>query len=131
MTSLITCLRQCLAEIRQEAELAAVHLLRPAQGAPTPACVGVVPASVFELGQRGLSMRWKADQAREEVALVHRWVRIVTRGEGLVRCQAVPFTETAAGLEREQQRRARQILPRPPRQKFKMKGTKAWSESQS
>lgn len=57
-------------------------------------------------------------------------VRIVTRdiADGVVRCRAIRFADSEEGQEKERERRARQKPPRPPKQRFKMKNSREWTD---
>lgn len=44
----------------------------------------------------------------------HPWRRLI-RGDGWTRCEQIEERDTPEFIEREYQRRARQILPRPPK----------------
>lgn len=128
MNDLIDCLRECLAEFKEERELATQHIVRAAANSPLPSCVGIVPASVFELAEREAHTRWgtvAANDARKPDSVL-----IITREIGRVCCQSVPFGESEEGVAKERARRARQRPPRPIRQKsLRLKNSKSWQRA--
>ncbi|MBS3018556.1 hypothetical protein DJFAAGMI_01288 [Comamonas sp. PE63] len=101
-----------------------VHSIVRAQDCSVPPLKG--PTSVFDLAASGLKQR-KARTGRG----CSREVRVVTRECGVVRCLRVRFADTAEGLEKERQRRARQIVPRAPKQTFRMRNSRTWDDPQN
>lgn len=101
-----------------------------AAGAPPLIESRHAPAFVFDLAQRPIELRSVMRSGRPissappGATLTRRIVCIGT----VTRCTLVPVTETAEWAEREQARRARQRVPRPPRQKFKLVGSTAWAD---
>ncbi|MDB5750233.1 MAG: hypothetical protein JWP65_654 [Ramlibacter sp.] len=79
--------------------------VRPKVG-PRPA----IPVSVFELADKVIQVRIAAPST----VAATTFLRIV-RGEGFTTCTHHPVAESPEWLEREVQRRARQVLPRPPK----------------
>lgn len=81
------------------------------------------PSSVFDLARfRG---RGAANDEPKSAAPATRPgnVLVVTREVGVVRCQAIRFSETEEGQEKERARRARQKPPRARKQKFRLKNS--------
>ncbi len=101
-----------------------VHSIVRAGETSAPEVTG--PTSVFDLATRQLRLR--AELATPEKS---RNVMVVTRADGVVRCQVVRFAETEEGQEKERQRRARQIVPRARRQTFRMKNSRIWDDKQT
>ncbi|WP_066471199.1 hypothetical protein [Comamonas terrae] len=121
--------RAALEELRAdvaEAELdpPIVHSIVRADEAQALQVTG--PTSVFDLAMTGLRMRTALSAPEKS-----RNVKVVTRAEGVVRCQVVRFAETEEGQEKERQRRARQIVPRARKQTFRMKNSRIWDDRQS
>lgn len=56
--------------------------------------------------------------------------RAVMTKDGVTRHTSVREQDTDEWAEKERARRARQKPPRPPKQKFKVKGTKTWAAEQ-
>jgi hypothetical protein len=105
-------------------DLEPVQRVVPATSAALPRVLGT--RSVFEMGasvQRGGILPASA------FSLPARSSTIVREG-GVTRHIAVREQDTDEWAEKERQRRARQKPPRPPRQKFKMRGSRAWAEEQ-
>lgn len=75
------------------------------------------PRWVFELPASGEPLRIQlealSDFARAEIRRV--WSRTIVRQVGVIRCINVRTEETAEWREQEEARRARQVVPRPPR----------------
>ncbi|UUE92481.1 hypothetical protein [Comamonas thiooxydans] len=98
--------------------------IKPASACPPPDCMHTAPASVFDLADRAvtLSRPLSAATASDKVM-------VVTRDSAGLRCKYIPFAESAEGIEKEFQRRARQIVPRPTRQKgLHLKNSKNWKQ---
>lgn len=121
--------RSVLEELRTDLEEAeidppVVHSIVRAQDCCAPLLAG--PTSVFDLAFTGFNLRTPTAAPEK-----NRNVMVVTRGNGVVRCQVVRFAETEEGLEKERQRRARQIVPRARKQTFKMRNSRTWDDPQS
>ena len=101
-----------------------VHSIVRAEDCTAPLFNG--PTSVFDLAAMPLQMR-VAPSAPEK----SKNVKVVTREEGIVRCQVVRFAESDEGQEKERLRRARQIVPRARRQTFRMKNSRIWGDKQT
>ena len=98
--------------------------IKPASACPPPDCMHTAPASVFDLADREVTLR----RPLSEPAPSDK-VMIVTRDSEGLRCRYIPFAESAEGIEKEFQRRARQIVPRPTRQKgLYLKNSKNWKQ---
>jgi len=65
--------------------------------------------SVFDLDRFTLTMRSKATMQE------HRQHRRIERSDGVIRCTVVLAQETPEWKIREAARRAKQVLPKPPR----------------
>ncbi|WP_417285052.1 hypothetical protein [Comamonas sp.] len=118
-----------LEELRTDLEEAeidppVVHSMVRAEDCSAPLLAG--PTSVFDLAATGLQLR-----APPTTPEKNSNVMLVTRGNGVVRCQVVRFSETDEGMEKERQRRARQIVPRARKQTFKMRNSRIWDDPQS
>lgn len=118
-----------LDELREELEEAeidppVVHSIVRAEDCCAPLLAG--PTSVFNLAATGMQLRSPISAPER-----NRNVKVVTRGEGVVRCQVVRFAETEEGMEKERQRRARQIVPKAKKQTFKMRNSRTWDDPQS
>jgi DNA-directed RNA polymerase len=72
------------------------------------------PRSVFDIGRAGVPMNQK------RVPKAEKTITRIERLEGVTRSVRILEQETAEWRERDEQRRARQILPRPPKQSFKL-----------
>ena len=121
--------RSVLDELREELEEAeidppVVHSIVRAEDCCAPLLAG--PTSVFNLAATGMQLRSPISTPER-----NRNVKVVTRGEGVVRCQVVRFAETEEGMEKERQRRARQIVPKAKKQTFKMRNSRTWDDPQS
>jgi hypothetical protein len=103
-----------------------VQRVVPAAQSPLPSMLGA--RSVFDLGAAlvKLSATPAADTSPPPAA-----GRIIVREGGITRHIAVRAQDTDEWAEKERQRRARQRPPRPSRQKFKMKGSRAWADQSS
>ena len=101
-----------------------VHSIVRAADCLPPQCAG--PVSVFSLGESAIQLRTPLNYSDK------RWnAVVVTRDTGVVRCSAVRFAETEEGMEKERQRRARQIVPKAKKQTFKMRNSRTWDDPQS
>ena len=95
---------------------------RPAVECCPPDCAHTSPVSVFEFSDREFSLCKPMAAPRASSA-----VKVVTRGINGLQCLHIPFADSEEGMEKERQRRARQIVPRPTRQKgLRFKGSKNW-----
>ncbi|CAN5715585.1 hypothetical protein BH10PSE18_BH10PSE18_08170 [soil metagenome] len=109
-----------------ESDLEPIQRIVPAAGAAVPKTLG--PCSVFAMaaapsvGPLRLATTTSGSPAP--------FGRIIVREGGITRHTAVRLQDTEEWAEKERQRRARQRPPRPPRQKFKMKGSRAWAAEQ-
>lgn len=101
-----------------------VHSIVRAEDCCAPLLAG--PTSVFNLAATGMQLR-----SVPGIAEKNRNVMLVTRENGVVRCQVVRFAETEEGMEKERQRRARQVVPRARKQTFKMRNSRTWDDPQS
>lgn len=101
-----------------------VHSIVRAEDCCAPLPAG--PTSVFNLAVTGLQLRTPISTPEKNSN-----VKVVTRGQGFVRCQVVRFAETEEGMEKERQRRARQIVPKAKKQTFKMRNSRIWDDPQS
>nr|WP_279090046.1 hypothetical protein [Comamonas thiooxydans] len=98
--------------------------IKPASACPPPACMYTAPASVFDLADREVTL-----SRPMSVAAASDKVMLVTRDSDGLRCRYIPFAESAEGMEKEFQRRARQIVPRPTRQKrLHLKNSRNWKQ---
>ena len=111
MNPLTLALRECLSKLEDERDpLPPQIITRPAIGASTPACVGIVPVSVFQLAERQpVTIRVSSDTIGQRVAHIEAPQHGVKRVHGA----CYPERETALDVEREQKRRARQTPPTP------------------
>lgn len=121
--------RSVLNELREELEEAeidppVVHSIVRAEDCCAPLLAG--PTSVFNLAATGMQLRSPISTPEKS-----RNVMVVTREQGVVRCQVVRFAETEEGMERERQRRARQIVPKAKKQTFRMRNSRTWDDPQS
>lgn len=82
--------------------------VRPKAG-PRPA----IPVSVFDLAENPVEMR--PGSPGRTFAPCKTTAQRIERLEGVIRCTSIVIQDTPEWLEREQQRRARQRPPRPPR----------------
>lgn len=112
-------------EAQEPDELALVQRQVSVESAPrvSPILLSRLPVSVFELAQKPVEVHYPPERAHVATTAC----RIVRSGN-VTRCINVPIKETAEWLETERQRRARQKPPRPPRQRFKVKGSKTWAD---
>lgn len=101
-----------------------VHSIVRAEDCCAPQLAG--PTSIFNLAATGMQLRSPINTPEK-----NRNVMVVTREQGVVRCQVVRFAETEEGMERERQRRARQIVPKANKQTFKMRNSRTWDDPQS
>lgn len=101
-----------------------VHSIVRAEDCGAPFISG--PTSVFDLASAAFQLRTPPGQADRSSN-----VMVVTREAGIVRCQVVRFAETDEGMERERQRRARQVVPRARKQNFKMRNSRIWDDPRS
>lgn len=101
-----------------------VHSIVRAEDCCAPMLAG--PTSIFNLAVTGMQLRTPISTPEKS-----RNVMVVTREQGVVRCQVVRFAETEEGMERERQRRARQIVPKAKKQTFKMRNSRTWDDPQS
>lgn len=101
-----------------------VHSIVRAEDCCAPLLAG--PTSIFNLATTGMQLRTRLSTPEKS-----RNVMVVTREQGVVRCQVVRFAETEEGMERERQRRARQIVPKAKKQTFKMRNSRTWDDPQS
>lgn len=98
--------------------------IKPASDCPPPDCMHTAPASVFDLAAREVVLRRPMTEPKPSDK-----VMIVTRDSEGLRCRYIPFAESAEGMEKEFQRRARQIVPRPTRQKrLHLKNSRNWKQ---
>lgn len=89
-----------------------------------PDCIHTAPASIFDLATKEIKLRKPMATPGQNDN-----VMVVTRHPGGLLCRSIPFAESAEGIERERQRRARQIVPRPTRQKgLHLKNSKNWKQ---
>ncbi|WP_417285469.1 hypothetical protein [Comamonas sp.] len=96
--------------------------IKPASTCQPPDSMHTAPASVFDLATREMALRRPMSEPTPSDK-----VMIVTRYSDGLRCRYIPFAESAEGIEKEFQRRARQIVPRPTRQKgLHLKNSKNW-----
>lgn len=105
-------------------DLEPIQRVVPAGSTALPSVLGL--RSVFEMGksvqQRGPAPGGGASHpARSSV---------IVRAGGVTRHTSVREQDTAEWAEKERQRRARQRLPPPPKQTFKMEGTRTWADEQ-
>ncbi|KGG95485.1 hypothetical protein P245_06440 [Comamonas thiooxydans] len=98
--------------------------IKPASACPPPDCMHRVPASVFDLATREVTLNRPLS-----VAAASDKVMVITRDSEGLRCRYIPFAESAEGMEKEFQRRARQVVPRPTRQKsLHLKNSRNWKQ---
>lgn len=96
--------------------------IKPASDCPPPDCIHTAPASVFDLATREVVLRRPMSEPKPLDK-----VMIVTRDSEGLRCRYIPFAESAEGVEKEFQRRARQVVPRRKNQKgIYLKNSKDW-----
>lgn len=109
-----------------ESDFEPVQRIVPAAGAALPKTLG--PCSVFAMAAApgAGSVRLATATSGSPAP----FGRIIIREGGITRHTAVRLQDTEEWAEKERQRRARQRPPRPPRQKFKMKGSRAWAAEQ-
>lgn len=101
-----------------------VHSIVNAADCSAP--VGVGPASVFDIATSPFQLRTPFTISEK------RWnAMVVTRDTGVVHCKSIRFAETEEGMEKERQRRARQIVPKAKKQTFKMRNSRTWDDPQS
>lgn len=88
---------------------------------------GLGPASVFALAGATLSQRRGRGRAtRTEATTVHR---NIVREDGRIVHMSMRVQETEEWRVKEEARRARQKPPKPPKQKFKTKGSRTWADA--
>lgn len=63
----------------------------------------------------------KATNDRKSLEIQDQVHLSIVRSVGLVRCRRVHYLDTVAWQEKEQARRARQKLPKPPKQSFRLR----------
>lgn len=98
--------------------------IKPASACQPPECIHSAPVSVFQLATRELSVCARPNTKPKATHALQ-----VTREPGIVRCKLVPISETDEWKEKEFQRRARQIVPRPTRQKrLHLKNSRNWKQ---
>lgn len=107
-------------------DLPTVQRIVPAAGAAMPKSLG--PCSVFAMASAPTARPVRL--APTGTSSPPPAGRIIVREDGITRHTAVRLQDTEEWAEKERQRRARQRPPRPPRQKFKMKGSRAWAAEQ-
>ena len=105
-------------------DLEPVQRIVPARGAGLPSVLGL--RSVFEMGA---SVQRRGPAPGGGASLPARSSVIVRDGH-ITRHTSVREQDTDEWAEKERQRRARQKPPRPPTQKFKVKGTRTWAAEQ-
>lgn len=96
-----------------------------------PAPKTVAPRSVFDLAGVGLQWLSGTRAAGQGSSTYSQQKPIVERADGVTRNQGAQYPSNRWTEEREElerQRRARQKPPRPPKQRFKMKNSKVWSD---
>lgn len=105
-----------------------VHNLVPAAGQPLPDTHGW--PSIFDFaGYVGLNPNsangptLKSTSKGEALEIQDQVHLSIVRSVGIVRCRRVHYLDTAAWQEKEAARRARQVLPKPPKQRFRLRGT--------
>lgn len=106
-------------------DLEPVQRIVPARGAGLPSVLGL--RSVFEMGA---SVQRSGLVGAGGAPLPAR-SSVIVRDGGVIRHTSVREQDTDEWAEKERQRRARQKPPRPPKQKFKVKGSRTWAESPS
>lgn len=110
-------------------ELPPVHLLVSAADRPLPETWGW--PSIFDFaaaggpGANGLTWGSKARSEANPPTIQERMHISIVRTVGLVRCRRIHYLDTDAWQEKEAERRARQVLPKPPKQRFRLRGTAA------
>jgi hypothetical protein len=72
------------------------------------------PVSVFDMGYMQAPLTAKVQSEPENI--LYR----VTRDSDVTRCQRIQIQDTQEWKEKEAARRARQVLPKPPKQEFRM-----------
>lgn len=98
--------------------------IKPAGACQPPDSMRTAPASVFELATREFTLK----RPMSEPAASDKVMVVIRDSDGL-KCRHIPFAESAEGKEKEFQRRARQIVPRPTRQKrLHLKNSKNWKQ---
>jgi hypothetical protein len=90
-----------------------VHRVIPAADAPPLAIRG--PSSIFDMGA---PLSIKIARSKDEPAVTR-----VIRSAGVTKCQRIQIQDTPEWQQKEAARRARQVLPKPPKQVFKMRGS--------
>jgi len=103
-----------------------VHRLTSASQCEIPKGMG--PASIFAAGAAACLSNLMGSGRQDQPEPIHR--RIV-RDVGHVVHHALRVQETQEWIEKEARRRARQKLPKPPKQKFKTKGSRVWVDARS
>lgn len=100
-----------------------VQRVVPAARSSLPPMLGA--RSVFDLGA---ALMTRNTAPAPEASPPPATGRIIVREGGITRHIAVRPQDTPEWAEKETARRARQRPPRPSRQKFKMKGSRAWAD---
>lgn len=106
-------------------DLEPIQRVVPAGSTALPSVLGL--RSVFEMGK---SMQRRGPAPGGGASLPAR-SSVIVRAGGVIRHTSVREQDTDEWAEKERQRRARQKPPRPPKQKFKVKGSRTWAESPS
>jgi hypothetical protein len=130
---IVSVLDEVLRELADEAEMAVsseyasgerpTHLLLSATGQALPETRA--PRSVFDLSDLdGFSWlmdgRARLQSLNRPPTIQEQTHTVITREIGVTRCKRLHHTETREWQEQETARRARQIVPRPPKQSFKL-----------
>lgn len=102
----------------EDDEVPFVHLIVPAAMRAPPRTRS--PSTVFDLGTWTRPLAWKFDRSSrltesELIALRQTRPRRIVADVGVIRCTTIRVEESEEWQEREAARRARQVLPRPPR----------------
>ncbi len=103
-----------------------VHRLTSAAQCGVPKDIG--PASIFAAGAAACLSNLMGTIRQDQPEPIHR--RIV-REAGHVVHRSMRVQDTDEWMEKERQRRARQKPPKPPKQKFKTKGSRVWADARS
>lgn len=100
------------------------QIIKPASACPPPNCIHTAPASVFDLASREVALRRPVSGPTASDK-----VMVVIRDSDGLKCKHIPFAESVEGKEKEFQRRARQVVPGPSRQKgLHLKNSKNWKQ---
>lgn len=90
---------------------------------------GLGPASVFALASCAvINRRPRGRAANQPIAQIHRQI---IREDGRIVHLSMRVQETEEWRLKEEARRARQRPPKPPKQKFKTKGSRVWADARS